>query len=381
MDSAPFYTPKQIFVWHPVAEHPQTLRILNLFPSVPVQFTASQKLTPQQLSAAGFGPSMSLRQAKQILLIGKTNAFVHAFTGRPGQDLCCRPYYKLVPVSNGCSYSCTYCYLAFIYRSYSPWIKINVNYDTMFSQIRRLAGREQSICLNMGEMLDSLALDHITQLTPQLIPFMADVPNACLMLLTKSANIAGLLSLKPIHNVVVSWSLNPDYVVRNFEFGTASLDERLDAAKTCHDHGWRIRFRIDPGILYPDWKQGYADLIQKTLAVTIPENITLGMLRLLPGHKKMAQQAYGSDADALVQIPLTEDAGDEKWRYETQDRVAFYRFLIDTIRSYNSNVGVSLCRETQKVWQTFNAACSLRHCNCISQPPEQLHPARHSLFE
>jgi spore photoproduct lyase len=381
MDNAPSYTPKQIFVWHPVAEHPQTLRILSLFPSVPVQFTASQKLTPQQLGGAGFGPSMSLRHAKQILLIGKTNTFVHAFTGRPGQDLYCRPYYKLVPVSNGCPYSCTYCYLAFIYRSYSPWIKINVNYDTMFCQIRRLAGREQSVCLNMGEMLDSLALDHITQLTPQLIPFMAEVPNACLMLLTKSANIAGLLSLKPIHNVVVSWSLNPDYVIRNFEFGTASLDQRLDAAKTCQSRGWRIRFRIDPGILYPDWKQGYADLIQKMLAVTAPENITLGMLRLLPGHKKMAQQAYGSDADALVRMPLTEDAGDEKWRYKTQDRIAFYRFLIDTIRSYNSNVGISLCRETRKVWQTFNTACSLHHCNCISPPPEQLHPNQHSLFE
>jgi spore photoproduct lyase len=372
MDIAQSYTPKQIYVWQPAAKHPQTLRILNLFPAVPVQFTASQKPV---------SPGLSIRDGKQILLIGQTQSFVHPFTGRPGQDLCCRPYYKLVPLSNGCPYFCTYCYLAFIYRSYSPWIKINVNYDTMFRQIRRLACREQSISLNMGEMLDSLALDHITQLTPHLIPFMSDIPNACLMLLTKSANVANLLSLKPLDNVVVSWSLNPDAIIDDYEIGTASLDERLKAAKHCQDHGWRVRFRIDPGILYPNWKVGYADLIQKMLAMTEPENITLGMLRLLPGHKKMAQQAYGHDADALMKTDLTENAGDEKWRYKTQDRIDFYRYLIDVIRQYNPNTGVSLCRETQKVWQSLKNDCSLHHCNCINQPQNKSHSTQRYLFD
>jgi spore photoproduct lyase len=373
MDTALSYTPKQIFVWQPVAKHPQTLRILNLFPSTPVRFIASQKLPLSQ--------TISVSDAKYVLLIGQTQSFVHPFTGRPGQDLCCRPYYKLVPLSNGCPYFCTYCYLAFLYRRYSPWIKINVNYETMFRQIRRLASREQSISLNMGEMLDSLALDHITQLTPHLIPFMTDVPNASLMLLTKSANIENLLSLNPVHNVVVSWSLNPDAIIDDYEIATASLDERLQAAKRCQDRGWRIRFRIDPGILYPNWKQGYADLIQKMLAMTEPENITLGMLRLLPGHKKMAQQAYGLDAAALIKADLTENAGDEKWRYKTQDRIAFYQFLIDVIKDCNSNTGLSLCRETQTAWQTLKNHCSLNHCNCISRPQNKSHSTQHSLFE
>jgi spore photoproduct lyase len=367
MDTALSYSPEQIYVWQPVAQHPETLRILNLFPSAPVQYVTNQRLALSQATP----PGLQIREAKQILLIGKTSAFVHAFTGRPGQSLCCRPYHKLVPLSNGCPYFCTYCYLAFIYRSYSPWIKININHETMFSQIRRLAGREKTVSLNMGEMLDSLALDHITQLMLRLIPFMADVPNACLMLLTKSANVQNLLSQKPIPNAVISWSLNPDFVIRNFEFGTASLDERLDAAKRCRQHGWRIRFRIDPGILYPDWKNGYAELVQKALAAVEPENITLGMLRLLPGHKKLARQAYGPDADALLQADLVEGAGDEKWRYKTENRIAFYRFLINVIQDCNPNIGISLCRESEEVWQTFKSVCSLHHCNCISQPPEK----------
>lgn len=45
----------------------------------------------------------------------------------------------------------------------------------MFRQIRKtLANSHGKISFNMGEMLDSLALDHITNLTTMLIPFFSD---------------------------------------------------------------------------------------------------------------------------------------------------------------------------------------------------------------
>ena len=65
------------------------------------------------------------------------------------------------------------------------------------------------------------------------------------------------------------------------------------------EHGYRIRLRIDPGILYEHWRADYADLIRKALAVLEPENITLGMLRLVPGHLSLARQAYGIAAQVL----------------------------------------------------------------------------------
>ena len=152
----------------------------------------------------------------------------------------------------------------------------------------------------MGEMLDSLALDHITNLTTMLIPFFSAFPRAYLMLLTKSKNVDNLLAIKPNQQTVVSWSLNSQQIVETFEPGTASLDERIEAARLCQQYGYRIRFRIDPGILYPGWQAGYwADLIQKTLAVTKPENITLGMLRFLPGHLRLAAAAYGNRIQKL----------------------------------------------------------------------------------
>jgi hypothetical protein len=258
MDTAKRFKPKTILLWQKVAEHPEAQRILGLFPAAQVQIIKHQRKPPS--------PNMSLGRAmlngKRTLMIGQTSSFVGHFDGQPRGFLpydtqttrfkvhCC-PYYKLVPISNGCPYYCTYCYLAFVYRKFAPFIKININYETMFKQIRKtLAGSSGKISFNMGEMLDSLALDHITNLTTMLIPFFSGFARGFLMLLTKSNNIDNLLAIKPNDQTVVSWSLNSQQIIETYELGTASLSERIRATRLCQDHGYRIGFRIDPGILH-----------------------------------------------------------------------------------------------------------------------------------
>jgi len=236
----------------------------------------------------------------------------------------------------------------------------------MFRQIRKtLANSHGKISVNMGEMLDSLALDHITNLTTMLIPFFSGFSNAFLMLLTKSSNIDNLLAVESNSHTVVSWSLNARQIIHQYELGTADLDERTKAAKQCKDHGYRIRIRIDPGIIYPDWQAGYADLIRKTLTLIGPENITLGMLRLLPGHFRLAAEAYGNRAQKLRDYNLVKGASDGKLRYQPKQRLEFYTFLIDTIRSFDKDVSISLCRETPEIWNALKGRCERRKCNCV----------------
>jgi spore photoproduct lyase len=361
-DTAEKFKPKTILLWEKVAEHPEALRILAQFPYADVQVIKHQR--------APAAPNMLLSQAllsgKQTLMIGETSSFVGYFDGRLGPNICCRAYYKLVPLSNGCPYHCVYCYLAFIYRKYAPYIKININYDMMFKQIRKtISDASGNVSFNMGEMLDSLALDHVTNLSKNLIPFFAGFPNGFLMLLTKSSNIKNLLDITPNGQTVISWSLNSQEIIESYELGTANLDERIEAARLCHKHGYRIRIRIDPGIVYPNWQSGYTDLIRKTLTAIKPENITLGMLRLLPGHFQLAKQAYGNRAKDLLNCQFVKGASDDKLRYHPQQRIEFYNFLIDAISSFDKNVTISLCRETPEIWSTFKNCCEQGKCNCL----------------
>ena len=186
MDTAKAFNPQTILLWRKAADHPEAQRILGLFPKAEVRIVERQRVTPEFNGSAG----KALEAGKRTIMIGQTSRFVGYFNGRLGPNVRCKSYYKLVPVSNGCPYYCTYCYLAFIYRKYAPFIKININYDAMFKQIRRtVTTSDRIVSFNMGEMLDSLALDHVTNLSTMLVPFFANFPRGFLVLLTKSGNV------------------------------------------------------------------------------------------------------------------------------------------------------------------------------------------------
>jgi spore photoproduct lyase len=362
MDIAKKFKPEKILLWQKVANHPEAERIIKLFPFAKVHLISKQRQAP----LLDMSPGKALLAGRKILMIGATTSFVGHFDGNLGTSVRCLPYYKLVPISNGCPYYCTYCYLAFVYCKYAPFIKININYDTMFRQIRKaISNYDSKTSFNMGEMLDSLALDHITNLTTMLVPFFSGFSKSFLMLLTKSNNIDNLLAIEPNEQTVVSWSLNSRRMIDTYELGTAGLDERIKAARLCQEHGYRIRIRIDPGILYSGWKAGYADLIQRTLSVLRPENVTLGMLRLLPGHYHLAAEAYGDRARKLWNHNFVKGASDGKLRYPPKERVEFYTYLINVIRSFDKHVSISLCRETPEIWGIFRDRCEPRKCNCV----------------
>lgn len=362
MDTAGAFKPSTILLWRKVQQHPEAERIIGMFPEARVEIVDRQRVA----SLPGRDHRHPVVAGKRILMIGEASSFVRRFDGCLGGGVHCAPYLKLVPISNGCPYYCTYCYLAYVYRDYQPFIKVNINYGKMFEEIEEAAFDTHSmVAFNMGEMLDSLALDHVSLLVERLVPFFGRLPTAHLMLLTKSSGIEGLLRITPNARTIVSWSLNTQRVIEGYEIGTAALEGRIGTARRCQEHGYRVRLRIDPGILYDGWQRDYADLIRRSLAVLDPENITLGMLRLLPGHFDLARQAYAGRAAHLREAGLSEKASDGKLRYPFRRRVEFYRFLIDVIRSFRTRMSIGLCRETEDVWGSLKHCCDPHHCNCL----------------
>jgi hypothetical protein len=105
---------------------------------------------------------------------------------------------------------------------------------------------ERSFRIGTGELADSLALDPLTGLSRHLVPFFAARANATLELKTKTDNVGELLDLDPRGRVVVSWSVNAPAIVAAEEHGTASLAERLSAARRVQEAGYRLGFHFDP---------------------------------------------------------------------------------------------------------------------------------------
>jgi hypothetical protein len=89
------------------------------------------------------------------------------------------------------------------------------------------------------------------------------------------------------------------------------------------------------------------------------------MLRFLPGHFHLAAGAYGNGARELWNHTLVAGASDGKLRYPPKERIEFYTFLIEAIRSFDKDMSISLCRETPKIWSIFKDRCKPRKCNCV----------------
>ena len=207
-----------------------------------------------------------------LLLKNRTSPFIEQFQHPIGR---CAKFYKLTAYNN-CNFWCEYCYLYLTFRT-MPVSTHFVNYEKMFREIvnfDRANIPDTLRVLNLGELCDPLAVEDITGFAEELIPFVANkTQKTKFLFLTKSNSIDSLLNLKHNNKIIISFSVNTDTVHQQLEHRTASPEARLTAAKKLQDHGYEIRLRIDPIILYSTWDRDYPELIEKYLIMLNPHEL------------------------------------------------------------------------------------------------------------
>ena len=176
------------------------------------------------------------------------------------------------------------------------------------------------------------------------------LPFVILELKTKSDNIKSLLNLKPLKNIVVSWSLNPQKIVKEEEKYTASLNKRLKSAYLLQQKGWYVGFHFDPIIYSPDYKDIYLEVI-KRLRKFYPKKIawiSLGTLRFPPRTPQVIKERFPDTKILNGEFILSND---NKYRYFRHIRREIYKFMLDNLKMYFKDVPIYLCMETALVWK------------------------------
>lgn len=79
--------------------------------------------------------------------------------------------------------------------------------------------------------------------------------------MTKFADVDSLLEANHNHHTEFRFSLNTHEIISQYEKGTASMQERLTAAKKVAAAGYPLGFLIAPIITYYNWKSEYSQLI------------------------------------------------------------------------------------------------------------------------
>jgi len=328
---------------HPdAADAELTHRILGNLPDVPVESADDTAFERQILG-------MTLTRGKRILVltIGR-GSLVKPCPGTSDPYLCCG--YTVVNQQTHCPMDCTYCILQnYLER---PAITVHVNTREILRQIGVLleSQPDRFFRIGTGELTDSLALDPITEISRDLLGFFSPRQNALLELKTKTGCVSNLLA-QPVRRAVVSWSINPPGVVKAEEHLSASLDQRLSAAKKCAEAGFLIGFHFDPILLVDGWEQAYDGLVDCILSEVDPSRIawiSIGSLRFPPALKDVVEARFPKSRITAGEMIRGLDG---KMRYPKPVRLELYRRIVGRIREKSPDVFVYFCMEARDVWE------------------------------
>jgi len=338
------FSPHQIFVERQVVDSSITKNIIDNFKKARVKIIDS---LPHYLrSRKRFTIRDYNQRHKTIFLIKENYDFLKSCPCTKG-CICCG--YVILNIGFGCIYECSYCFL----QGYTnaPGIVIPTNIEDFLSAAEVFIKKQNRLVrLGTGEFTDSLALDYLTGFSKILVPFFAKFNNVLFELKTKSSNINNLLGL--VHNgrTVVSWSLNPQSLIKSDELGSSDLNSRIASARRCVEDGYLVAFHFDPILYSRDWLIHYSQVID-LLFSTIKQNIawiSLGTLRFPPILKPIIEQRFPETNILNEELII---GFDKKIRYPQKLRISIYTRMVELIRRYDKEVSLYLCMENPAVWK------------------------------
>jgi spore photoproduct lyase len=246
-----------------------------------------------------------------------------------------------------CGFACSYCSIQSFYDEGRVYFIKNLG-----QKLRALELDPDRIYhIGTGQSSDSLMWGNREGLLDQLFAFARSHPNVVLELKTKSSNVAYLLENPVPPNIVATWSLNTQVIIENEEHLTASLEDRLSAARAVADRGVLVGFHFHPIVHYRGWEEEYAALYRTLQDRFSPEEVvmvSLGTLTYIkPVIRLLRSQHFKSK---ILQMPLTDAAGKLSYPFETKLRL-FTHAYGSFSEEWKREVFFYMCMEDPRLWQ------------------------------
>jgi spore photoproduct lyase len=345
----------RVYILSNCVESKVAQRVLQSFPKNKVLIVDRE---PQSEVRGRLSAQQYSNSKRQLLVKPYPGKFFKRCPGATQKtNLACCNYYVL-NLGSQCDMNCSYCYL----QSYlnSPYLQIYSNIEQALQELDEMAQTHGHLPyrIGTGEIIDSLSLDELTLYSSDLIEFFKKHPKWTLEFKTKSNRVNQFLNQSHAGNVVVSWSVNAEEIIAREEHGTASLQERLSAARACADKGFKVAFHIDPLIWHPQWKQNYLELCSQIQNQFTPEEthvLSVGTLRFQPEQRHMMRERFGMSSYVTQAEVFQSDAG--KMRYDSSLRTEMYQVVKDSFARSSSKWRLFMCMETPENWiDSFQAS-------------------------
>ncbi len=218
------------------------------------------------------------KKTPDLILAVKKDNFLYK-----GSELCHgyenMDFYYLTNMIN-CLYDCDYCFIRGMYTSAN--IVYFVNTTDFFDAVSEKAyGKEVFIPLSYES--DLLVLESVFGIFSRWYSFCVKNNNVNIEVRTKSSCIEVIKRYRPVKNILLSWTLSPDFIISSFEKKSPTLQKRIKAVNHALQAGWKVRLSFDPILLIDNAEKIYTSFFSQILS-EIPVNllfdINIGFFRM-----------------------------------------------------------------------------------------------------
>ena len=250
----------------------------------------------------------------------------------------------------GCPYSCSYCILQTYLESKESLFFTNL--EDMEEELLRISKGKKHLRIGTGELADSLALDSEAHYSIKILMVFERFPDIVFEFKTKSANIKNVLEYKTVpKNIVISWSLNPEIIIKKEEHYTPDLATRLKAIGEIQSRGYKMGIHFDPIIIFKNWKSHYKGLIKEISRIIDPSKVVWWSLGALRFPYVLREHIFKYKNSILFEGELVKGY-DGKYRYFKPLRSELFAFIKQQIRSLISeSIPLYLCMEDREMWE------------------------------
>nr|WP_034680571.1 spore photoproduct lyase [Caldalkalibacillus mannanilyticus] len=316
-----------LFFFEPASlDYPLGQELMERFKKngTPVKMTTSHN---RVMGIPGDTPSEAYRNAKRTLVVGvrKTLTFD---TSKPSAEYA-------IPLSTGCMGHCHYCYLQTTMGT-KPYLRVYVNTDDIFEAASRyIEERKPEITrFEAACTSDPVGIDHLTHNLLRAIEYMGQQEFGRLRFVTKFHHVDHLLQAKHNQHTRFRFSMNADYVIRNFEPATSSFEERIEAAGKVAKAGYPLGFILAPLMRFEGWQEGYRELFLRLDRELIAEarvdlSFELIMHRFTKTAKRVILERYPK-----TKLEMDEETRKYKWGKYGRGKYVYQNDEANELREY-----------------------------------------------
>jgi len=245
-----------------------------------------------------------------------------------------------------CGFDCSYCSIQSFYNQN----KIGFDKDFKEKLLNLELDPNETYHIGTGQSSDSLMWGNRDGILDALFDFAWNNPNVILEFKTKSNNISYFEQNKIPPNIIVTWSLNTPTIIKNEEHLTASLEQRIQAARTLANKGVLVGFHFHPIVVYKDYLEDYKKIYDTLLNTFTTDEVVLISMGTLTFIKPVIKQLRARQMKTkILQMPFETINGKQSYSIETKKEM--FTHLYNSFKPWHGKVYFYLCMEAHSLWK------------------------------